>query len=251
MPRVKSKKGTFKCEVDECSYKSNFKQSLTTHYEATHLKILRYACNLCEFKSYFSNRIVHHQDSNHITDHNNTRKVIRIGCTFCDQNLEHVKHSNDTGRRKRSNPQEIIELNGKSKCPHCNSEYSSVGLRSHIDNYHLQIKRFMCGKCDYKSYLRSNIESHIANNHPTGECEIKALNCEECETSKKPHEHKYEILKDYVKERKEGSINIECDECGLRSLKTNKERLKHYKAEHPGKHIFKCKYCKYQTFFQI
>ena len=164
--------------------------------------------------------------------------------------MEHHKHSNK-GSRKGQVTQENFkrELNGLFKCPHCNSEYHTIlSLRHHVDDYHLKVKRFLCGKCDYKTYTRSCIRSHIVNNHPTGECEIKALKCQECETNPEPHEHSYEIINDYVRKTFkdfEKISNLKCEECGLGSFGSNKERIKHYKSEHPGKHIYNCNYCKY------
>jgi len=191
-----------------------------------------------DFKSYWGSHVQDHQDARH--KEHESRKVLRIGCTFCDQNLEHEKHSNQSRR-----PRAVKNEDGSFKCPHCNSEYkTSRSLEHHIYDYHLKTKRFSCGKCDYKSYTRSCIVSHFSNNHPQERFDVKAIKCKECDTNQELHEHSYEILKN-VNERTSWNSNLECFECGVGEFGSNKERIKHYKSEHPGKHIFNCNHCKY------
>ena len=43
--------------------------------------------------------------------------------------------------------------------------------------------------------------------------------------------------------------NIVCFECGHKAFANQKERLKHYKMEHPGVKIFYCKDCSYGDYY--
>ena len=70
---------------------ANRKQSLRNHVESKHLKILRYACSSCDYKSYFDHNVKKHQHVNH---KGQQVKVIARNCTFCQENVEHEKHFN-------------------------------------------------------------------------------------------------------------------------------------------------------------
>ena len=55
---------------------------------------------------------------------------------------------------------------------------------------------------------------------------------------------KYEILgKNF--ERKKSIASLKCKKCDYEPFRNNRERIKHYKSEHPGKNIFNCNYCKH------
>ena len=116
----------------------------------------------------------------------------------------------------------------------------------------------MCGTCDYKSYIRINVVRHFSQKHPEEECEVKVIKCQECDSNYMSHEHDYKVIR--VEKKTEGvnngnkiadqmggigSKNLVCNECGFGQFQSLKDRLKHYKAEHPGKTVFSCNYCKY------
>merc|ERR1712208_157603 len=122
-----SANGTFKCKVEGCDYRSNNQPSLYRHNAVTHLKLSRYVCNLCKFKAFDKISVENHQNSCHKDDEN--RKILKIGCTFCEQNVLHETHSN-----------------------------------SKKDQFSKLLK-FSCNLCDYKSYHKPHVKSHQNNNH--------------------------------------------------------------------------------------
>jgi len=95
LPKVKLENGTFQCKVEECEYTTNFE---TRH--SVHLKKKKYACNLCDFKSFDKRNVTSHQDSNHHKQNTQSMKILRIGCSLCDQNIEHENHTNS--RKQKS-----------------------------------------------------------------------------------------------------------------------------------------------------
>ena len=59
-------------------------------------------------------------------------------------------------------------------------------MTNHTNSIHLNQKRFMCTKCDFKSYHRINLKSHMIKKHGDTEGEIEriddleVLECKEC-----------------------------------------------------------------------
>ena len=49
----------------------------------------RYYCNICDYKSYYGQHVESHQKHNHQGEE---MKVLKLGCSFCEQNTEHDKH---------------------------------------------------------------------------------------------------------------------------------------------------------------
>ena len=78
-----------------CAFGIKVAQSLKNHINAQHEDQKRYSCNLCSFRSYYR----HHVKSQCAYNHQGPelRKVKKICCTNCENDLEH----NDC---KRSHP---------------------------------------------------------------------------------------------------------------------------------------------------
>ena len=91
--KFRQKVGILECTEAYCNFRTNHKQSLRQHHDTIHLQLLKYACNLCDYKSYHHFHVKFHQNSK--IHKNQPMRILRIGCTLCDENLEHIKHSND------------------------------------------------------------------------------------------------------------------------------------------------------------
>ena len=87
----------YSCETEGCRYSTKHKKDMRVHSESVHLRILKYSCNICDYKSYQKQNIQSHQDIKH---KNEEAKIIRNGCKPCESNLPHEKH-----RRKARNKQ--------------------------------------------------------------------------------------------------------------------------------------------------
>ena len=217
--KIKINAGKFSCTTEDCDYATNNKQLLRYHLESLHFKILRFFCNLCEYKSYYKQYVNSHQANNH--QDNETKKVLKIGCTHCEQNLEHLIHSNSKKGRPPSNsnikvkkltkvnsafdkfsfskkgrPPSISNIKikkltkvkskfGKFSCSNDECNYSTNSkqhYRQHFESKHLQIVKFSCNLCEYKSYHKQTVEYHQNTKH----CDIEIkrvlkIGCTLCE----------------------------------------------------------------------
>ena len=134
----KTKEGKFGCSQEGCNYSSNFKRVLKEHCESTHLKLMRYSCNLCPYKSYFKKDIRDHQSYKLCNEE--AKKILRIGCSLCEQNVRHKNHF--------INPR---EPKGENKCKESGCGFSAVSkskLRIHHESFHLQITKYACNLCE-------------------------------------------------------------------------------------------------------
>ena len=70
-----------------CKFGTSFAQSLKHHINSQHKDQKRYSCNLCSFRSYCR----HHVKSHGVFNHQGPElpKVKKIGCTNCENDLEH------------------------------------------------------------------------------------------------------------------------------------------------------------------
>ena len=170
-----------KCPNTDCNFSTNRKLSLRNHVESKHLKILRYACNSCDYKSYFDHHVKTHQRINH---KGQQVKMIAINCTFCQKNVEHEKHFNPDAqlqhqpRMKQNrndkfkcqiNEKEQHTINSKYKCDECNHETNNpYFLSRHVDAVHKNIVRFKCNVCELKAYRKVAITEHFRRTHKNG-----------------------------------------------------------------------------------
>ena len=263
----------YQCDGDGCNYTNYDKFRLQSHYESQHLQILKFVCNLCEYKSYFSNHVRYHQISMHID--NKTRKVLRIGCEFCEQNIEHAMHSRESIRQSKIDVQSRRETQAtwdkKSKKPefetyafHCkvdNCLYGTKYKRSldrHHDQIHLRMFKFACNLCEHQAYESATIRIHQVSKHSNNESrKVLRIGCTFCAEDIPHQKHSNIIPRTGQKSKKSSEIggkrrrnkNVKlpdkCDECEHKDLSNLQDRFKHYKAEHPGKNIFNCSQCKY------
>ena len=167
-----------------CDFQTLKKDSLVKHTEAKHLNMVKYYCSACDHKSYYSHHVGQHIASNH---KQSDAKVKRIDCSECDANTVHARCFSE--RKERSKD--------------AKSSPSSQEPREHS-----------CNDCDYKSFKKMYLESHIRLNH--GEDALKdgdVLQCKTCEFQTKKTQcmtiHRQSVH-DKVK-------RFECSECGYQS----------------------------------
>merc|ERR1711963_1340012 len=99
----KTKEDRFVCSQEGCNFSCNSKGYLRKHYGRIHLELMRYSCNLCPYKSYSKKDVRDHQ--NHKLCNKEAKKILRIGCSLCEQNIRHKNHFNNPSKPK-----------GKIKC---------------------------------------------------------------------------------------------------------------------------------------
>ena len=131
-----------KYTCESCNYSTNFQPNLFRHTDTTHLKKVKFGCNLCDYKAYQEHHVKQHQDAKQ-----HLGKIIELDCSFCQQNIEHTVH-----KRKEC-----------SLC-HQNIEHSR-----HYSREKYKRKTIDCQQegCNYstssKIVLQKHYNRHIAN----------------------------------------------------------------------------------------
>ena len=111
----------------------------------------RYACNICDFKSYFQANVRMHHHSKH---KGQELKVTYIDCAPCQQKVTHLRHKNPKNqktKKKNLNPIKVgkhhqtleVEkvLNDQVKKETMNANFVKwKGLKSLVENHDHDIK---------------------------------------------------------------------------------------------------------------
>ena len=85
---------------------------------------------------------------------------------------------------RQSGPQETSEKLYKSTnkftCEQCNCDLESKGLLdAHVQSSHVNMKEFACGLCDLLFLEKSDVEKHVADQHPAKSPDSQ-WNCNDC-----------------------------------------------------------------------
>ena len=68
--------GKYSCEKPDCIYTTNVKSMVRTHQDEVHDGVKRYACSICDYKSYHRGNVILHQKRYH---KNETCGILRLG----------------------------------------------------------------------------------------------------------------------------------------------------------------------------
>ena len=253
---------SLKCEINDCIFSTNFRQSLAKHIQNKHRKLTRYTCNICDFKSYHDNHVKSHQVTNH---KDQDVKVIAIDCELCQQNIKHLKH--DFSKKSQSlnkgettileklkslkqHPVKHEEKHGDenklTKNFNCEMDGCSFSasrrkkLDQHTESIHLNILRYYCNICEYKSYFNYRVGKH-QEEHNNAELKVLKIGCYECEMNI-DHKSHYKV------------VDKRCKEEGC-SFSTNSVRHKtvlkyHYERLHLQILRYGCSLCDVKKFYQ-
>jgi len=101
------------CSNEDCNYSTRSKRHLRNHCESVHLKSLKYACSLCDYKSYYKPNVIRHQDLYHIDIQQ--KVVLKIGCNLCENSIKHEKHTNRSYNPRLEKLQKSFEDTKKEK----------------------------------------------------------------------------------------------------------------------------------------
>ena len=162
--------GKFKCSYEGCEVSSNLQESLKRHIENIHMKIVKFACNLCEYKSYHKFYVEHHQKTKH--NDNESKRIIRIGCELCQENIQH------------STVQGCSTIKGTLKCSYegCDVSTSSEDtLRRHVDIVHLKLVKYACNICQYKSSYFDSVARHQSSHSHIQSRKVLKIGCTFCD----------------------------------------------------------------------
>ena len=251
--RVKKTNGKYSC--DKCDYTSDQSGHMKTHKEAVHLKIKHFKCSVCFYEANRKYEIDSHMKLKHKDQH---CRVLIIGCTLCERKEKHEICS-----KTFNNPSK----NGKIKCNECGfTSNLEKTVSQHNEVIHMAIKRYFCRSCNFQSYYKHNIKTHIVNNHKSAFSELGRIGCESCKNNDdfngcsdcglkvKGHNTERKTSKKDSKNHGE-SVNLKntllsCEDC--KEFFDNIERLKYHESNsHSDIARFSCNLCDYMGYFKL
>ena len=273
------KKSRHKIPCTQCAHKVKNGERLKMHVEAVHLNLKRYACNSCDYKSYYEKDVMSHIISQH--KNLNSVKSQKLDCSECMSNTDHNQHrkskktlfackvckyetrnSNFLKRHKKLVHGPKAEASDVLSCTECGFEATRIiHLENHINAEHLNEKRFACTSCDFQSFFSQSVKSHIISKHKgSTAAQRKTLECSDClldikhskcsplwKKEKKYHKRKKKIKEEKGLSRKKAKT---CQQCSYVTLKRaylrSHEELSHGQDSDPTK-IISCKTCEFQT----
>ena len=265
--------GKYGC--DNCEYTTDQKEHMTIHIKAVHLKIKQFKCSMCDCARYRRQEIEAHIKSNH---RNEQCRILIIGCPLCERKEKHkccVKQQRRMFNRKR--PSKSYNQSAKFKCKECGYTSNLVKLiTQHNEVVHMDIKKFFCRSCNYQSYYKQNMKTHIAKNHKSAWNKFGRLGCQSCENNddsngcndcgckEKRNDIKREIpTKNKKNKRKKAKTTTTheesrtlkttlfmCKDCGD-SFDSIKRLEDHESDSHSDIARFSCNLCNYMSYFRL
>jgi KRAB domain-containing zinc finger protein len=209
---------------------------LNFHIKTKHLKLTKYSCDLCDFKSYGKYEIRSHIIIHHLPLE--MRKEFK--CDLCPSvlttamSLKTHKTHKHSGLRPfscfcgksyalretlKSHIRNVHNGERKYKCPHCNKGFNSnPRLNDHVNNTHGKKQEIPCDKCGKVFNSLRNLQTHsIYHSPPT----LKCMHCK-----------KMFYIKKNLREHEESNhlgVTHQCDVCN-RSFQSTSGLRRHAKS---------------------
>ena len=183
------------------------KRKVKPHIMRMHLKIKNHSCDICGYTAFTKFDILRHQKSLHLPPDENSMDL-RV-------------------------------------CPDCGKSFKGNNhLTLHIRKKHLQITKYQCDHCSFRTYGKYEIRSHLQNIHVPKEFK-KSFSCDQCNAILSS----LSTLKVH-KDAKHSGLRPHSCFCG--KTFPLKESLKtHVKNVHKGERKFKCQFCDKSMLYQI
>ena len=163
----------FKCYDENCTFSTDLETTLRNHKLVIHQKVVRFRCNLCDYKTFYNQNALHHIRVKHPGLEG---KPLKINCNLCQQREDHDKCEKSTTGPGFDRKRKVIRTTGVVQCPECESVFNSQSLRrKHFLANHPTKTIFQCGHCQYGSNYLSNLQDHVSSRH-----ENKRLVCDLC-----------------------------------------------------------------------
>ena len=277
-----SKQEIHLCEV--CHWRGKNKRALKLHNDISHLNVLKFACGKCNYKSYYKMNVSLHKALVHNIEED---KVIRIGCKFCAEGLEHVDCGNISQTKiktikKRNYKKSYTKQALETKCNHCQLKMANKGaLCENYQSEHQGKRLYKCDNCDFGSNFSYNFERHKKIKHV-----LKIFQCDRCDFKANQrsmyYQHKEEIhgitkngdkqmhmkpsefycdicdyhdtsqshlLRHKLVMHNQEEYPIQCDQCNWQG-KTKTNLKYHNDISHQNISKFACDKCHYKTYFK-
>ena len=165
---------------DKCDFVATRISKLKYHRESVHEQKSNYYCSVCKTGVYFKYNLNNHRNKKH----EGTAKILKIGCSLCDNEDEHEVCDTEGDWSVGNTVQREGDrkcYSGRHKCEEC--EYRSnckQKVKVHQDTQHIGLVRFSCSSCDFKNYRKNAVQSHILGSVAHAAAKIITLGCELC-----------------------------------------------------------------------
>ncbi|KAL7023230.1 hypothetical protein ACKWTF_012523 [Chironomus riparius] len=151
---------------------------------------------------------------------------------FCSLDLDNSFSSKDVSKTKK--------FYKRALCGLCGNSYYKDQLQRHIDKVHYKVKRFFCDICGFGSFLKCNLNTHMAK-HVAKEFR-EQIRCDFCDATFTRHES----LKNHIKTEHETPVMLKCF-CG-KEFNLRHKLTTHIKRTHNNVRDHACKFCEKKFF---
>ena len=250
-----------KCDL--CEYETRRMNNCIIHKRVVHDKEVRYQCSQCDEKNFFRNFMERHFEKHHKKSETpGSSKYFRLefSCQQCDK-----KYSNGRYLKKHihlTHADKEVALKDILQCQHCEYEtHKRTNLILHKRVKHgKERKRDSCKECGHKTFVRSQMRTHIQTMHAdiadkingfTLDAENKLFTCIHCSyESKSSYYIRIHKKVAHVINTDPSNI-IRCGTCEFETLKKDNLRFhinKKHRAAHKKRRALdiaptKCKFC--------
>ena len=277
------KEEILKC--DQCELETNKAQTLLIHKRALHDGEVRFSCQECIYKTYFTQSI-----KLHIKKCHSDSKLgwLLVGCTHCELGINHklceilprktLHDSKNIIKTKKeylcqeckfkspkvmyfryhkvlNHGSEAIPIENILRCDQCEYETNkNKSLDIHKRSIHNKEVRFACPECPFMTFFIIGIREHIKRQHKGLEHNFLRVGCSLCDSGS--DHQKCEIQKGETRRRRKRTsqwgitdFKYACVECKYSSPAANKvtkhKKLRHGNAGLAERSKLMCSRCQY------
>jgi len=214
---------TFVC--DECGVAFKTKKRLKYHVERKH-NMTKNVCELCSKEFTNTKALQTHVNNVHLNE--------RKPCEHCGKFL-----SNDHTLSVHIASEHKIGDGKIHKCSKCEKIFIHRALLAqHMVYSHVDVDRFKCDLCDYKTNIKS-----ILKRHQNVHSDVRDVQCDLCESKFKSKQ----ILKSHIDYVHNKIRDHKCDIC--EKAFQSKWKLDDHVKTHTGQRDFQCQFCE-KSFIQ-
>lgn len=167
---------------DFCPNTFSKKVVLIDHIQKIHLKLRKFNCEICDFKSFYKQGLNKHMLSHGVKTEcpichkfvlnlsSHSRIHFKVKCPISDKIFVKKYLSS---HMKAHNPQPKRKAKPTFYCDLCYRSFNlKYRLMYHLKTFHLKLRPFECKTCNHKSFNRRDFKCHMMTHGPKIECEI-------------------------------------------------------------------------------
>ena len=145
----------------KCEYETKKKMCMTRHKNAQHANEKRFACNLCDFKSFYKHHVKQHITHNH--KDTKTTEVRKLKCPECQKDIAHISCRLEKKTLKRQHLFKKEDGKHLIKTPPA-----------------LEVQNLQCKDCSFETRNSSYMKRHTYLLHELKTAEALIIACTSC-----------------------------------------------------------------------